>query len=172
VQIFDPPPPAAPSPPQVPRPSRRPRLPRVRLGVPTFLRRPLAWVIAAETAVTAAFVLAAVHLLSASLPAAQVALPLAPPSAGPAPTSDLAPDIARLLPGAGAASPASQPGLGRSSGFLGGLLSGLNQDQASFERAQWSALQALSGAIRSYIEGVVVPAVEKAGRGAASPRSP
>jgi hypothetical protein len=175
VQIFEPPPVVAPPAPKPRRGSHRVALRSVRLGVPDVFRRPLAWVIAAETAVTAAFVLAAAHLLAASLPAAPAAVPLAAPSLPPtlaATPADVAPDVTGLVPASGTGSPAPQPALGQSAGFLGGLLSGLNRDQASFERAQWSALQALAGAIRSYIEDVVVPAVEKAERGAASSRSP
>ncbi len=178
MQIFEPPP----EPP--PRAARRvPRLPSLpalsrlaaplalpRWSAPPVLRRPFAWLVAGEVAVTLAFVLAAIHLLSASLPSTAATGPLvAPPSPPP---SAAAPDVARLLPPAGSASPRPQPGLGQSSGFLGGLLSGLNQDQASFEHQEWSALQALSGAIRTYIEDVVLPAVERAAHGGASSRSP
>lgn len=164
MQIFDPPPPAR----QVPS---RPRLPRIpRISAPAFVRRPLTWVIAAEALVTCGFLVAALHLLSASLPAVPPASMALPATAAP---SLAPPAVAGLLPGGAPASPAPRPGLGAGVGFLGGLLAGLNSDQASFEQAEWAALQALSGAIRTYIEGVMLPAVERAAHGAAgASRSP
>jgi len=154
----------------MPPPPSRGRLPRLPgLPLPAFARRPLTWVIAGEALITGAFLITALHLLSASVPAtagAEVALPAtAAPSLPP-------PDVAGLLPKGAPASPAPRPGLGAGGKFLGGLLSGLNSDQASFEHAEWSALQALSGAIRAYIEGVMLPAVEKAAHGAAASRAP
>lgn len=171
MQIFDPPPEAraAPAPRTARRPPRLPGLPKI--AIPSLLRRPLAWVVAAESIVTATFVLAAAHLLATSVPAAPAGAPL--PALGPsAVQSPPVPDVSRLLASPGAATPAPRPRLGTGTGFLGGLLSGLNQDQAGFEHQEWSALQALSGAIRTYIEDVVLPAVEKAGHGTASSRSP
>lgn len=127
--------------------------------------------IAAEAAVTFAFLAAALHLLTASIPPTPSGAGAALPT--PAPASTLPPpNVAGLLPGGSPASTRPRPGLGSSSVFLGGLLSGLNSDQSSFEHAEWSALQALSGAIRAYIEEVVVPAVEKAAHGTAASRSP
>ena len=141
--------------------------PRLALpALPGFLRRPLAWVIAAESVVTAAFLVAAVHLLSASLPVVPAGAPLvtvASPAAGLPP-----PDVGRLLPSPSAGGPTRRPGLGQSPAFLGTLMSGLNSDQATFEHQEWSALQALSSAIRAYIENVVVPAVERAAHGGAA----
>jgi hypothetical protein len=161
VQIFDPPP--------APRAPRRRswRVPRIR--PPGWLRRPLTWVIATEAAVTLAFVVAALHLLARSVAAAGATAP-AQPAPLPAPSSvATAPGVAVAPAVAVATSPKPHPGLGQDSAFLGGLLSGLNHDQASYEHAQWSALQALSGAIRTYIEDVVLPAVERATRSARSP---
>lgn len=173
MQIFDPPPGA-------PRRPRLPSLPKLswaalarlpRPALPRFARRPLVWVIAAETVVTGAFLLGAIHLLSRSLPASAVAAPLL---TAPSPASGAAdPNVSQLLPPGTSASPAPHPGIGTGSGFLGGVLSGLNQDQSSFEHQEWAALQALSAGIRSYIENVVLPAVEKAAHnGSASSRSP
>ena len=169
MQIFDPPPEPARRLPRLSLP--RPGLPRLRVPMPAFLRRPLTWVIAAEAAITLSFVLAAWHLLTASLPAAPAGAPL---GLLPSPAaSDTRPDVSRLISdGGGASAAAPHPGLGQSSGFLGGLLGGLNQDQAAFEHQEWSALQALSGAIRTYIETVMLPAVERAAHSSASSRSP
>lgn len=160
VQIFD-----APPPPRAPRPRWRSfRTPRPHVSLPGFLRRPLTWVVGAEAAVTVAFVLAALHLLSRSVAAAGVGAPSQPPLAAPSSTPSAPAAVAPRV-----ASPPPHPGLGRSSAFLGSLLSGLNHDQAASEHEQWSALQALSGAIRAYLEDVVLPAVERAARSGRSP---
>lgn len=130
------------------------------------MRRPLTWIVATEAVVTVAFLVAALHLLSRSVAAANVA----PPQLQPAATSTstpAAPGVVAATPGG--AMPPPHPGLGQSSAFLGGLLSGLNHDQAASEHAQWSVLQALSGAIRTYIEDVVLPAVERAAHSGRSP---
>ena len=126
-------------------------------------RRPLAWLVMAEIAVCAALVLTAAHLVAAAAAGPQaggggIAVPpFAAASAAPAP----APAVSAA---AGAALPHGRPGLGTGGAFLGGLLDGLNRDEAAFEQAEWAALQALSGAIRVYVEKVMLPAVEKAAR--------
>lgn len=117
--------------------------------------------VGAEVLVCVAFLGAAAHLLAGTVPAASSVPVLAGLAPAP-PTSSPVPDLSKLLPNPGSAAVPPRPGLGQGDGFLGGMLSGLNQDQASFERVEWSALQALSGAIRVYIERVIVPAVEKA----------
>ena len=120
-------------------------------------RRPLPLLIAGEVAVCLALGLAAWHLVGAAAsepasvppPATLVASsPEAPPPAPPA--------------GAIPATAAGHPGLGTGAGFLGGMLAGLNRDEADLEHTEWDALQAFSAAIRAYLERVVVPAVEQA----------
>ena len=161
MQIFDRPPP----------PPRRPRLPafrvpRLRLPLPALLRRPLAWLVAAEVVVCVALVGAAWHLVATTAVAAATAPALPSAVAAPAP-SDSPPPAFAQPGGAPSPHPTARPGLGLDGRFLGGLLDGLNADQAAFENGEWSALQALSVAIRLYIERVMVPAVEKAERSGA-----
>lgn len=116
--------------------------------------------VAAEVLVCLALITAAVHLLAGPVPAASVGPPV-PLPAGQA--SIAPPDVSRLLPARGSSSGSrGRPAIGRDGAFLGGMLSGLNRDQSDFERAEWTALQALSAAMRAYIERVIVPAVEKA----------
>lgn len=168
VQIFD-----RPAPP--PRPSLRRRLAALalppswgKLGAVRLARRPLTWLVAAECVVCLALVGAAWHLVSAAAASAGAGVPAAAPGL-PALGSVLAPSDPSppALPqasGSAAAAQPGRPGLGTSGAFLGDLINGLNQDQASFENSEWTALQALSGAIRGYIEGVMLPAVLRAER--------
>ncbi|HEX6488895.1 MAG TPA: hypothetical protein VF137_08520 [Candidatus Dormibacteraeota bacterium] len=125
------------------------------------MRRPLTWLVVAEVLVCLAFLGAAARMVAGAVPAAST-VPVLAGLAPARPTATPVPDLSKLLPNPGSAAQPPRPGLGQGDGFLGGMLSGLNQDQASFERVEWSALQALSGAIRVYIERVIVPAVEKA----------
>lgn len=128
--------------------------------MPRLARRPLAWIVAAETVVCVALIATAWHLVATTAAAAAPAAGLPVIAAAPAP-GDSPPAVAAQASSAAAAIPA-RPATATGGTFLGGLLEGLNRDQAAFENGEWSALQAFSGAITLYIERVMVPALERA----------
>lgn len=124
-----------------------------------LLRKPLAWMIAAEVVVVALLVAGAFHFLqgarqqavASTLPAARVPVRPATPSSAPAPAPSATP-----TPGK---STAPTPGAG-----LPFDIATLNSDAASWERLQERLTKALTRALRLYVETVVVPAVERAER--------
>lgn len=137
------------------------------MPIPRWARRPLAWLVAGEVAVCLALFGTAWHLIAGSAAAAGPTARL-PVLAAPSPVESPVPAIPMA---GGAAVPApGRPGLATGGDFLGAVLSGLNSDQASFENGEWAALQALSGAMKLYIERVMLPAVERAERSAGGPR--
>lgn len=127
-------------------------------------RRPLTWMLAAELVVVAALGLAVWHLWQDwQRPPAVVAgggpVGVAPAGSDPPPTGPPRQPLPRSSPPA----PRATPGMGSGTVFLAGQLDGINRDQAAWEGAQWRLLSALTGAMRDYLERVVVPAVERAG---------
>jgi hypothetical protein len=138
--------------------------PIVRLGA-RLRRSPLTWIVAAELCVMLAIGYFAWHLISGpqSRPA---------PGAGtvePEPTlSQSPPPIFTPLP---AATRSSRPGTGqpapgsdrtRDPAQLPFELDALNRDQARLEGEQWALVKAVTRALRTYIERVVLPAVLRA----------
>jgi hypothetical protein len=60
------------------------------------------------------------------------------------------------------AAPAPTPGYRTDADFLGRQLQDVNRDQAALENIEWRLVRSAMQGIRSYIERVVVPAVERA----------
>ena len=128
-----------------------------------LLRRPLVWMIAAEAIVVSILLGAAWHFYEsyrrspaatppavAKAPAVRATVTVASPRATP-------PSPART-PKPPSAAPA-RPGIG-----LPFDIQALNGDAADWERKEERVAMALTGALRVYVEAVVVPAVERAER--------
>ncbi|MGH7904248.1 MAG: hypothetical protein ACREPA_09010 [Candidatus Dormibacteraceae bacterium] len=137
-------------------------------------RKPLAVLICAEIAVGAALVTVAWRVIAgvehprrAPVAAAQRGTPT---GAAPAPGSGPATGSAPFLPALPAAgSRPSRAHLATDRGFMRGQLSGINREQSAWAKAEWGIIDAVLGAARRYIEGVVVPAVERSERPRAGP---
>jgi hypothetical protein len=88
----------------------------------------------------------------------------------PAPRQTLGTGPARLPPPSGnpaAGSPRSpaappKPGLGVDADFLTRQLRDVNREQAALEAIEWRLARAAMQGMRSYLEGVVLPRVERA----------
>ncbi len=139
------------------------------------VRRPLAWLVMAELAVTVSFGVVAWHIWqghragfvagAASAPGTRRAQPPASVSTrAPSPAGRTrVPGGALPFPGAkpGVSPAAAGPGLGVDPAFLEGMFGALNRDSAAWERAEWNVLTTVGDAVRKYVERVVVPAVER-----------
>jgi hypothetical protein len=126
-----------------------------------WLRKPVAWMVAAECVVVAALMLLAWHVLSTPLSsdgAGPFSLPAASPTAGEALPS---------LPGGAPARPGETgppPGLNVDPAFWRARLRILNRDTAALEGVEWRVAHAVMTAARSYLEAVVLPAIARAER--------
>jgi hypothetical protein len=125
-----------------------------------LLRKPLAWMVAAELAVVAALVMLAWHLV-ANVPAQVVSiLPAASPAAEA--SGQVSPDLpAQPTPQV----TAPLPGLNVDAGFWRGRLAELNHGQATFEGLEWRIVRSAMDATHRYVESVVIPAIVHAERG-------
>ena len=133
------------------------------------MRRPLAWLIAFEILVVAALAAATYHVVAthghgpptaatAPLPPARKATPKAiskPPAPVRAPATTPTP-----APTPRSAGPA--PGLTFDPAFWAGQLQRANHDQHALEQLQWQATSAVTGWVRSYVNQVLLPAVQEA----------
>jgi hypothetical protein len=61
--------------------------------------------------------------------------------------------------------PGPTPGLRTDSSFLSRELGELNQVEQTFEDVEWRVTKAIVDGIRRYIEGVVLPTIERAESG-------
>jgi hypothetical protein len=127
-----------------------------------LLRKPLPWMVLAECAIVAALLLVAWHLI-ANPPVIDSNLPAEFPA--PAESGEAG---APVVPG-----PASQskpqalpslPGLNFEASFWRVRLAELNRGQAAFEALEWKLVHSAIGAVRRYVESVVLPAVTRAER--------
>ena len=130
----------------------------------TWLTGPTRWLVAAEIAVVAAFLIAAWRVWDArqAPPAPASAAPAAPKSSA-APTQRT-PATPMALPTAANASPSPgpTPGLRKDPAFVDGLARGANRVEDELEHAEWRALAALQEGARSYLLQKVVPEIERA----------
>jgi len=126
-----------------------------------LVRSPLTWMIAAEAVVVTLLIGVAWQLAAGVLrPAASVPELAAPPAA--APNSDLgAPevDIPAVSPAQG-----PPPGLNLASRFWRARLGDLNRDEELFVDLEWGLVRAAEGAVKRYVDTVVLPAVRRAER--------
>jgi hypothetical protein len=140
---------------------------RTRLTRPQWLTGPTRWLVLAEAAVMAAFLIAAWRVWDArqTPPAPAAAAPIDPsPSATPASRPPATP---MPLPTAtGSAAPpggsGALPGLRTDAPFVGQLLEQANRVESELEHAEWRAVAALRDGARSYLLNHVAPDVQRA----------
>ena len=129
-----------------------------------LLRPPLVWIALAEAVLMVVLGVVAWHvwqdrLASAGPPVAwSPASPRATPDdrqPPPSPPAVATPPAPRVGP---------TPGLRADPEFLSGQLSELNRVEAAFAELEWRVTRAIIDAIRRYLEGVVLPSVERSER--------
>jgi hypothetical protein len=128
------------------------------------MRRPLAWLIAFEILVVAALAAATYHVVATRWhgPAAAAAV-----AAAPLPPGRKATPKATSRPSAPAPAPTPRPtgpppGLTFDPAFWAGQLQRVNHDQQALEQLQWQVTGAVTGWVRSYVNHVLLPAVQQA----------
>ncbi len=123
-----------------------------------MLRRPIAWMVAAEVVVVSALVAVAWHEL-ASVSAAPT--PLVLPVASPEDTA--APSVpADVLEPPGSGSLPQLPGLNVDPAFWRDRFVALNGAEAQFVALEWRIVHSAMDTMRRYIDTVVVPALQRA----------
>ena len=132
-----------------------------------LLRHRLALVVAAEVLIVVAFCAAAWHVWHSRQVGSRPAARQPPPATSPAPTSipsvQAPPTVPGLSPPPVRSGPT--PGVRTDGDFLLRQMRDLNHDQSALEGAEWRAVKAVIDAARSYLQTVVLPAVERAERG-------
>jgi hypothetical protein len=137
-----------------------------------LFRPPLVWFAAAETMLIAVLGTVTWHVwLGRTAPPAIPLVAGAPPAAAPPPGVPM-PAIdpnqpAALPPTAPAPAPAvgPTPGIRTDADFMSRELSELNRVEATFEDLEWRVTRAVADAIQRYVEGVVLPSIERSERG-------
>jgi hypothetical protein len=138
----------------------------------TLLRPPVVWFAAAEAILIAILAVLTWHVWivrttaaasSPGAPGGQVAG--APAAPTPAPRGASRGPVA--TPPVRAPSPAigPTPGIRTDADFLSRQLSELNRIEATFQDAEWRVTRAVVDAIQRYLEGVVLPSIERSERG-------
>lgn len=129
-----------------------------------WLRQPLTWMVAAEIVVVGALAGVAWHELAA---AGHGSAPLILPATS-TPEDTSVPDVpADAISPPGASSVPLLPGLNVDPAFWRDRLAGLNEAEAQFEALEWRIIHSAMDTVRRYVDTVVVPAVERAEKGAA-----
>jgi hypothetical protein len=122
-----------------------------------LIRSPLSWMVAAELAVVGALVVVAWNVVaSASHPAPMPALA----QASDAPSDPGSPQPLTQLPTPPQAGPL--PGLNLDSAFWRERLAQLNSDQIDLEQLEWRIVRSAEAAAQSYVETVILPAIQRA----------
>jgi hypothetical protein len=130
-----------------------------------LFRTPLTWMVLAEIVVVGALIALAWNVMAPGV-RPPVAMPGQSAPEGVASDDGAAPDLPTLaLPG----SRGPLPGLNVSPAFWRERLAELNRDEAWVVGLEWRLLHVARDAARDYLESVVLPAVRKAERAAASP---
>lgn len=127
-----------------------------------LLRTPLTWLVIAEFVVVGALIVLAWNLVAAATRPVLASPALPPADSAAAPTDSPLPD----LPIVAKPSPGPLPGLNLDSDFWRQRLTQLNQDQVLFEQLEWQVVHSAVTAMERYIDGVVVPRIERAEKGA------
>jgi hypothetical protein len=118
--------------------------------------------VAAEVVVVAALAGVAWHEIAGAVPGPA-------PAASPvisSPGDSTAPDVpsSALIPPRPGAMPLL-PGLNVDPAFWRKRLTGLNQAEAQFEALEWRIIHSAMETVRTYVETVVIPAIEQAEKG-------
>ena len=128
-----------------------------------LLRKPLPWIVVCESAIVAALVMVAWHMVASASVSPTAGVAAAAPtiqqgsSASPAPRTSAAEAKAVVRP--------LLPGLNLDSSFWRVRLAELNQGESSFEQLEWRIVHAAMDAARRYVKSVVIPGLVRAERG-------
>ena len=125
-----------------------------------LIRKPIAWMVAAEIVVVAALVVASWYFLAGARPGSDLPALLLPSSSEPADAEASVPPDA-LAPPEPSAVPLL-PGLNVDPAFWRTRLEALNAAQAQFEALEWRIVQSAMDSMQRYIETVVLPSIERA----------
>lgn len=137
------------------------------MSLPALFRPPIVWLVAAE----AILVLALAVLAWRAWTIRQVPSPvaMAPPAAvspgaaagaAPGPTQPPVTAAPGVVP-----QPGPTPGLRADPDFLSRQFREINRVETTLHEVQWRVMQAVADAVQRYLEGVVLPVVERALRG-------
>jgi hypothetical protein len=136
-----------------------------------FLRPPLVWLVTAEAMLVAILGAVAWHVWQERSPAGPASAIAIPHAAAPAPRGS-SPPGAGAQPQPSASSPPTAtpragptPGIRTDADFLSRQLSELNRVEATFEDLEWRATRAIVDAIQRYVDGVVLPSIERSEQG-------
>lgn len=143
------------------------------MNLATLIRPPLVWFAAAETALIATLGVITWHVwMDRVAPAATASgrqAAAGPPPAQPAPPRGLrpGPPVQAAPPAPPSAVPTAGPvpGIRTDADFLSRQLSELNRVEATFEDLEWRVTKAVADAIQRYIQGVVLPSIDRSERG-------
>jgi hypothetical protein len=125
-----------------------------------LVRKPLTWMVVAESIVVVALLLIVWNLVAAAaVHHAVAATPVAE-----APPADATPSLPALPAPAPPATHGPLPGLNVDSGFWRARLGALNRDQVIFEQLEWRVVHIAMDAAQHYLESVVLPSVTRAER--------
>ncbi|HEY7199437.1 MAG TPA: hypothetical protein VIC57_04450 [Candidatus Dormibacteraeota bacterium] len=131
-----------------------------------LIRPPVVWFAAAEAALIAVLGALTWHVWvdwmaapAPAPPAGQVAA--APPA--PPPGASVGPVQQAPAPPAPQVGPT--PGIRTDAEFLSRQLSELNRVEATFEDLEWRVTKAIADAIQRYVEGVVLPSIDRSEAG-------
>ncbi|HEY4025549.1 MAG TPA: hypothetical protein VGO86_03880 [Candidatus Dormibacteraeota bacterium] len=135
-----------------------------------FLRPPLVWLVTAEVVLIAIMGSVAWHVWQEHAPAAQVSAGV-PPSPAPSPRPASRPvSRPRAQPSSSPAPGATPlarptPGIRTDPDFVSRQLVELNRVETTFADLEWRVTRAVVDAIQHYLEGVVLPSIERSERG-------
>jgi hypothetical protein len=127
-----------------------------------LFKNPLTWMILGESAVLAALILVAWHLIAVAQNLPSTAFPLAVSS--PASSQDPGTQASAAVPKPITSIVRQLPGLNVDTGFWRSRLLDLNRDEAGFEALEWRIVHSAMDTIQRYTESVVLPSVEGAER--------
>jgi hypothetical protein len=129
-----------------------------------FLRPPLVWLVTAEAVLVAILGGVAWHAWQQHSPAGPAAAGAIPHAAAPAPApAGPAPPGAAPAPQPSAPPPQAgpTPGIRTDQEFLSRQLTELNRVEATFADLEWRVTRAVVDAIQRYLDGVVLPSIER-----------
>ncbi|HXM57424.1 MAG TPA: hypothetical protein VOB72_18650 [Candidatus Dormibacteraeota bacterium] len=130
-------------------------------------RPPIVWFAAAEAALIAILAVVTWHVYVERITASRTASGgqvAAIPPAGPAPAPSGSGAGPVATPPARAPAVGPTPGIRTDANFLSRQLSELNRVEATFQDAEWRVTRAVVDAIQRYLEGVVLPSIERSER--------
>jgi len=141
------------------------------MSLSTLLRPPVVFLVLAEAALVAILGAVAWHVWQDRFgpsPAAVAAVPAPAPiatSRRPAPPASASPSASPISTRPPTPQVGPTPGVRTDASFLSRMLVELNQVEQTFEDLEWRVTKAIVDGIQRYIEGVVLPTIERAESG-------